>query len=442
MGIPFNEILVGDALEQLKTLPAQSVHCVVTSPPYWGLRDYGVEGQLGLEASPQAYLDRMIPIFRQIRRVLRRDGTLWLNMGDCYATGAGKAEIPGGGPRGERWLGDASRHRDEKRRSTRDGTNCGKNTAIAAMGPMNQPNRMVIPGLKPKDLVGMPWRLALALQADGWWLRQDNIWHKRNVMPESTRDRTTRAHEYLFQLTRAQHYFYDATAIEEPQVEHERTRRLREQSQGLDTVYSLRGDDGSFRHTKPGRSGAVKTVAARHALAVKGTRNKRSVWSIATQPFKEAHFATFPEKLIEPCIMAGTSEKGCCSHCGAPELRKIQPTPEYAELLQGNIGKNHLKSRDEDRKTGREGNGIASHGNVGRGYQTTGWESGCNCRLGRIEPCVVLDPFMGAGTTALVALKLGRRFIGIELNPAYAEIARKRIAPLMATSEGGGASNA
>lgn len=440
VGIPVNEILVGDAAEQLRQLPAQSVHCVVTSPPYWGLRDYGVQGQHGLETTPQEYLDRMVATFRAVRRVLRRDGTLWLNMGDCYATGAGRiGNHPGGGEQGARWRGDVDRNRDEKRRSTRDGSHCGKHTAIAALGPMNQPKRMPIPGLKPKDLVGMPWRLALALQADGWWLRQDNIWAKRNVMPESVRDRTTRSHEYVFQLTRAEHYFYDSFAIEEPQSDHERTRRLKEQSEGLDTIYHLkRHDQLDFKQTKPGRSGAVKTVAARHNLAMKGTRNKRSVWFIGTQPFKDAHFATFPEKLIEPCILAGTSERGCCSLCGTPRVRTVTPTAEYAALLNANLGNNHLKTRAQDMIDGRGGNGIASHGNVGRSYRTTGWTPGCSCGLGGIVPCTVLDPFMGAGTTALVSLKLGRRFIGIELKPEYAQLARRRIAPLLLTTEGGG----
>lgn len=426
MGLPVNEILVGDALEQLRTLPTQSVHCVVTSPPYWGLRDYGVVGQLGLEATPQEFVEKVVAIFREVRRVLRVDGTLWLNLGDCYATGAGMVgDHPGGGEQGARWRGDVDRHRDVKRRAVRDGSHCGIHTAIAAMGPMTQPNRMPIPGLKPKDLVGMPWRVALALQADGWWLRQDNIWAKRNPMPESTRDRTTRAHEYVFHLSKSAEYFYDGVAIEEPQVEHERTRRLKEQAEGLDTVYSLKRDGKEYGQTKPGRSGTVKTVAARHALALKGTRNRRSVWWLGTQPFKEAHFATFPEKLVEPCVMAGTSEKGCCSTCGSPLIRQVKVTHEKTRPngCHGpkTEGRQHIpcgSARYNERLIARR--------------ETVCWVKSCQCELwGGVIPCTVLDPFMGSGTTGLVALKRGRRFIGIELNPDYAAMARRRLAPLM-----------
>ena len=410
MTLPVNEILVGDAAEQLRQLPAQSVHCVMTSPPYFRLRDYGVPGQIGLETSGEEYLARIVEVFRQVRRVLRRDGTVWLNMGDGYVGS---------------WRGG-----DPKKRVTVDQKERLAKLAVKSGSVF---------GLKEKQLIMMPARVALALQADGWWIRQDNIWAKRNVMPESTRDRTTRAHEYLFHLSRSSHYYYDSFAIEEPQSEHERTRRLRQMDKGIETVYSLKRDDPAYGQTAPGRSGGVKTVRARQVLALKGSRNKRSVWSIGTQPFKEAHFATFPEKLVEPCILAGTSEKGCCSMCGAQAVREVRPTREYAELLDANLGKNHLHNRVEDLQVGREGNGIAEHGNIGRMYRTVGWSTGCSCGLGTLVPSIVMDPFAGAGTTCLVAAKLGRRFIGVELKPEYAEIARRRIAPMLGqTADGRG----
>lgn len=434
MGFPYNEILVGDALEQLRALPAQSVHCVVTSPPYWGLRDYGVPHQLGLEPTPDEYVEKMVVIFREVRRILRLDGTLWLNLGDCYATGAGMVgDSPGGGEQGARWLGDVQRHRDERRRTTRDGTHCGKHTAIAARGPMNQPNRMPIPGLKPKDLVGIPWRVAFALQRDGWWIRQDNIWAKRNPMPESVRDRTTRAHEYVFHLSRSENYFYDAVAIEEPQSEAERTYRLRQQARGVETVYKLRKDAEGARapgNASQGAKGCARSAEARQLLALKGTRNRRSVWSIATQACKEAHFATFPEDLVEPCILAGTSDKGCCATCGTPLVRRLKVT--YEKTRPGGChgpktkGRQHVpcgSARYNERLVARR--------------ETVSWQKSCDCELwSGTVPAIVLDPFMGAGTTALVALKRGRRFIGIDINAEYAEIARRRIAPFMPAPAG------
>lgn len=360
-----NEILVGDALERLREIPESSVNCCVTSPPYWGLRNYGVAGQLGLEASPIEYTKKIVEVFDQVRRVLRPDGVLWLNLGDCYATGAGAVgDCPGGGEQGARWRGDIDRIRDDKRgyrgerlangrgdqpaelrkktRSTRDGSHAGKHTAMASMGPMNQPNRMPIAGLKPKDLVGIPWRVAFALQAAGWWLRSDCIWTKPNPMPESTKDRPTRSHEYVFLLSKSQRYYYDYEAVKEPAV----SKKLRKFTDG--------GIDKQRGHSRKhaGFNGRYAETLAKNGVPEK--RNLRSVWPITPQPFHEAHFAVFPEKLAERCILSGAPAGG-----------------------------------------------------------------------------IVLDPFMGAGTVALVSLKLGRRFIGVELNPEYAAIARSRIAPFM-----------
>jgi len=404
-------ILLGDALARLRELPADSVQCIVTSPPYWGLRDYGVEaqvwggdpscahawgaeirlhkggppgggqlegrdqsaretvkdiragafcrcgawrGDLGLEPTPELYVEHVVSVFREARRVLRPDGVLWLNLGDCYATGAGKVgECPGGGSQGERWAGRGSRQPDEngrgepqgRTRALRDGSHAGKHTGIAALGPMTQPNRLPIPGLKPKDLVGVPWMVAFALRADGWWLRADVVWAKPNPMPESVTDRPTKAHEYVFLFSKSERYAYDADAIAEPSVE--------ERAGNAERKY--RADFG----------GAPDDVVRSHqgfSVPWEGSsRNRRSVWTISTQPFSGAHFAVMPEDLAELCVLAG--------------------------------------SRPGD---------------------------------------VVLDPFSGAGTVGVVALKHGRLFTGIELRPEYAALGADRIhddAPLLNVAE-------
>jgi DNA modification methylase len=340
------------------------VQCVVTSPPYWGLRAYGTEpqiwggdpncphewtdatyqrrsndnkgngtckqltnegsiardvpvenafcsrcgawrGELGLEPTPEMFVEHIVQVFREVRRVMRPDATCWVNLGDSYATGAGRVgNCPGGGQQGDNWKGAAT-----------------------------SPNRLPLEGLKPKDLVGIPWRVAFALQADGWWLRSDIIWSKPNPMPESVTDRPTKAHEYLFLLAKSQRYYYDAEAIKEPQCEAtlRHAPRVAIGPKGVDP----RGNNGKA-------SGATNDV---------GGRNKRSVWTVATQSFPEAHFATFPEALVEPCIKAGCPEDG-----------------------------------------------------------------------------IVLDPFAGSGTTLEVAQRLGRIGWGIELNAEYADIAARRLA--------------
>lgn len=270
-------ILVGGALERLRELPDESVHCVVTSPPYWGLRDYGVEGQLGLEPTPDEYVGRLIEVFREVRRVLRSDGTCWLNLGDTYLAG-----MSGGiGPHSE----ITSQRNHEAVRQ-----------AQAAKGGARHRSA---PGLKPKDLVGIPWRVALALQADGWWLRSDVIWHKPSPMPESVRDRPTRAHEYLFLLTKSSDYYFDQQAIAEP---------------------ALTGARGSsFIKGKTGAAGLGR--ASRKARNEARTRNKRSVWrlddveaqdvwTIPQEPYPHSHFATFPKRLVQPCVLAGCPVDG------------------------------------------------------------------------------------------------------------------------------------
>lgn len=260
------EILQGDSREVLAGLPAQSVHTCVTSPPYFGLRDYGHEGQIGLEETPDAYVQRLVEVFRGVRRVLRDDGTLWLNLGDSYYNtrpgSGGKCVLPGAGK-----SMTEGRYHDGKRDFT--GT-----------------------GLKPKDLIGIPWRVAFALQADGWYLRQDIIWHKPNPMPESVRDRCTKAHEYIFLLTKSPRYYFDHEAIKEGAKTNDPRRPYT--SQGAKQL-----DGRAEWKSGERRDGNDFTK-----------RNRRSVWTVTTKPFKGAHFATFPPDLIEPCILAGCPEGG------------------------------------------------------------------------------------------------------------------------------------
>ncbi|WP_426070196.1 DNA-methyltransferase [Janthinobacterium sp. DSP2-3-3] len=346
-------IMIGDVREQLRALPAESVHCIVTSPPYWGLRDYGVDGQIGLEATPAEFIEVMVDVFSEARRVLRADGTCWINMGDSYAS---KPNGPAG----------AGGHK-------------GNNPHVAVRTAHARRSNSIPLGFKHKDLCMMPHRLAIALQDAGWWVRQDIVWSKPNPMPESVRDRCTKSHEYIFLLSKSEKYFYDAEAIKEPaagaadhprnsfgtkdydvpgQKPQKRTARGVGFGHGTDADVRQRGrvmacnkdggrDEQGLRTAARmgGGAGFREDPAARPDM-----RNKRSVWTMATHSFAEAHFATFPPELPENCIRAGCPPGG-----------------------------------------------------------------------------TVLDPFFGAGTTGLVADRLQRDCIGIELNQAYAEIARKRI---------------
>ena len=298
----------GDSLEVLRTLPDASAQCCVTSPPYWGLRDYGHDGQIGLEETPEQYVARLVAVFAEVRRVLADDGVLWLNLGDSYSARAGAQVDNTIDP---------------------DGRNSG-----AWSGKSRKPAQ----GLKPKDLVGIPWRVAFALQADGWYLRSDTIWHKPNPMPESVRDRPTKSHEYVFLMSKSARYFYDQDAIREPDC-------------GRPSGNDFTSRQGAaLHHARPNGDGGAPWVPG------KG-RNARSVWTIPTQPFLGAHFAVMPPALADRCIRAGS-------------------------------------------------------------------------RVGD----TVLDPFSGAGTTGMVARRLRRQYVGIELNPEFADMARNRIdddAPLL-----------
>ncbi len=334
------EIIEGDCREVLKEMPDQSVNCIVTSPPYFGLRDYGVENQMGLEPTPAEFVEALVGVMREARRVLRDDGTLWLNLGDSYA-GAGY-----------------SNH------SKSDGYNAAQKSDGGKQSHLHGT------GLPAKNLIGIPWRVAFALQADGWYLRQDIIWHKPNPMPESVRDRCTKAHEYIFLLSKSPTYYFDNEAIKEPRTSNEDANTFRGGAYVNNATFNnsaggKRRVPGNKTHKQTTAYEAgderLRTKAGFVAYAEReraadptdlGTRNKRDVWTVAPKPFKEAHFATFPPDLIEPCVLAGCPEGG-----------------------------------------------------------------------------TVLDPFFGAGTTGIVCQRTNRACIGIELNPEYYDIASRRLWP-------------
>jgi len=367
------QIYQGNALEKLKQLESESVHCCVTSPPYWALRDYGVEDQIGQEETPEEYVDKLVHVFREVKRVLRDDGTLWLNIGDTYCG-----------------TGNKGGYRDPKYKEGRTGQVVALNNKID--------------GLKPKDLVGIPWMLAFALRADGWWLRSDIIWAKGNPMPESVTDRPTKAHEYIFLLSKSERYFYDAEAIKENSVDPQ-------------------GSAARYKYTFSGRDGLIMPDGKPQQIATKGIRefsskrNKRTVWNITTKPFSEAHFATFPPEIPETCIKAGTSEKGCCPKCGSPWIRVIEKT--------GHINKREPAHVPNNCPTKTDNTGWAPTTRA-----TDKWQPICSCGIEETTSCTVLDPFAGAGTTLWVAEQLGINSIGIEINPEYCEIIRRRMGGL------------
>ena len=423
------DIRQGDVIEQLARLKSEGVkvRTCVTSPPYWGLRDYGtaewrggdaecghnpqradggdradralplgrggmyrdvcgkcgavrVDNQIGLERTPDEYVAKMVQVFRAVRDVLSDDGTLWVNLGDTYHGG-------GGGNYGS-GISVASKHNQHL---------------------TNVRNRVEIEGIKPKDLVGIPWRVAFALQADGWYLRSDIIWHKPNPMPESVRDRPTKSHEYIFLLSKSPRYFYDADAVRENAIQPAHSRKASK-------IDSSRMDAGYDGHrTRVGLS---------QAKDFDGFRNRRSVWTVTTKPYKGAHFATFPPDLIEPCILAGTSAKGQCPKCGKAWERVVERVTNTAQ--RNAAGKNN-ETYQRGRVTPR-GHPLGDFHDLGTVSSTfLGWRATCSCNLDPV-PDLVLDPFGGSGTTAEVALKHGRRAILIELNQSYVELQKQRLA--------------
>lgn len=396
-------IIAGDCIEGMRTLPDASVHCCVTSPPYWGLRDYGHDGQIGLESTPDAYVARMVEVFREVRRVLRDDGTCWVNLGDSYANNGG---ADGG----------------------REDNQCGVGAKTShSKGAGDKQQRRAPYGLKPKDIVGIPWRVAFALQADGWWLRQDIIWHKPNPMPESVRDRCTKAHEYVFLLTKSERYYYDADAVSEA-VACVRGPGNKRPLKGVE-------EDGEKHRT---RAGLHKAAERWREQGPPESRNRRSVWTITTKPYSGAHFAVMPSDLVEPCIKAGCPEQ-CCSVCGSPWVRVVE---------RKRVMRHELPVGDPNYRPGRytsKAGGADEYSNGGGQAfsfsSTKGWAPSCECQRMMCDavmmgdhgvavstiPGTVLDPFAGSGTTLAVAAELGRSGIGCELNPEYIALAERRI---------------
>ena len=312
-GLKTDTIINRDALYALRELPEESVHCCVTSPPYYALRDYGLDMQIGREDTPEQYIDRLTEVFRELRRVLRSDGTLWLNIADTYCG-----------------TGNKGYHADPKNPKGRNGQQIARNNRVS--------------GCKQKDLIGIPWLLAFALRADGWYLRSDIIWQKENPMPESVKDRCARCYEHIFLFSKSQKYFFDYKAISEPIAPATAERLKRGMKGGNKYGKPVPGQPQPQSINRPREHGEIKDAD------INPLRNKRDVWKINTVPFKGGHYAAYPPKLVETCLLAGCPEGG-----------------------------------------------------------------------------IVLDPFMGSGTTGMVAAQMGRHFIGIELNPEYTELAYKRI---------------
>jgi len=433
-----DQVFIGDVLEQLKNIPDGVVQCCVTSPPYYGLRDYFTRswfggnsfcdhdkyiehqtaeiagqgqmettnscskcgawyGQLGLESTPDLYVEHLVKVFREVRRVLRDDGTLWLNLGDSYcSTSTGNMGT----------------------KSNLHGAYTSEVYTKTIREQYTKHSRPRTPkNMKPKDLIGIPWMVAFALRTDGWWLRSDIIWSKGNPMPESVTDRPTKSHEYVFLLTKNQDYFYDQEAIKEPSVSDHPSGNNFVRSSRL----SYTNSDGSYR----GNDQQWDNIG--------GYRNKRTVWTINPKPYKGAHFAVMPEELVSMCIKAGSSEKGCCSKCGAPWER----ITERKKLI-------YIKKTDKNK---RDGGISVEHGfnriGMSRGKYdqwlkenssvAIGWQSSCKCIEASVIPCLILDPFAGSGTTLAVAAKLGRSYMGIELNPQYGKLIEERLRPAIET---------
>lgn len=405
-------ILIDHNIDRMRELPAKSVHCVVTSPPYYGLRAYGTDpqtwgdgwmGELGSEPTPEMFVAHMAEVFAEVWRVLRDDGTCWVNLGDSYASQAGGYSETGS--RGESAVISPKTQSAVQKHKTR-----------------KPPS-----SLKPKDLIGIPWRVAFALQAAGWYLRQDIIWHKPNPMPESVRDRCTKAHEYLFLLTKSERYFFDGDACSE--------KAIGPAGGNTKPNKSYEHDHDPVKHRTKAGLAAAKTRARETGGFAK--RNRRSVWSISTHSYKGAHFATYPPRLVEPCILAGTSAKGCCPHCGKPWARVVEskrvatrPGEDSKVCFPAGwaTGKDHSAMGHQTAENHRKVTGNRDPQRHVSVKVTTGWQQACKCEAHEPVPCTVLDPFGGSGTTAIVAAHHGREWIICELNPQYAMLAEQRIA--------------
>ena len=547
------KIFVGDCREVMRSMEAESVHLAATSPPFYGLRNYQIapslwggdpscdhvwgdpqrsqhansipgpngrggkngygarnveketgpfcvkcgcwRGVLGMEPDFRSYVAHVVEVFREVRRVLRRDGAAFLNLGDSYATGAGAVgDRPGGGEQGSAWAGRPAPGKTSwaGRGIGFRGAHAPDNSGKAAysvpdgLGPMTQPNRMPQPGLKPKDLMLIPSRVAIALQDDGWWVRQDVIWHKPAPMVESVLDRCTKSHEYVFVLAKAEKYFWDAEAIAEPVTQSTMERMSQPNFEQQLGSFRVPGKTNGPIKAAVKRSGNKERKAATERGCPEGTgknqassvpwegltRNKRDVWTINTEPFggefcracrsyfegaalnalrveviekedgsKErrrwcscgehdrwlSHFATWPPALVEVMVKAGSSEKGCCATCGAPWGRTTERVDQgwdgsrYGEAALAAAG--GVKTGGTAKSTLGSGNGKL----VGK-RETVGWAPTCKCeQVYPLERALILDPFGGAGTTAMVADRLQRDAVIVEMNPEYAEMARQRL---------------
>ena len=442
------EIICGDSLEVLRGFSDESVDCCITSPPYFGLRDYCVDGQIGLEETPKAYVQKLMEVFREVKRVLKKEGTLWLNLGDSYSSG-GKM-----------------------------GGDIDLDTGIDVQRGRGRMKEH--PEIKHKDLVGIPWMVAFALRKDGWYLRQDIIWAKPNPMPESVTDRCTKAHEYIFLLSKSPKYYFDNEAVWEPAAESsvkrieyglhqnhpadvgigvppQNTEKMgkrwlrfkeeritnenrpdaiiRDREFGYDSKQKIiramwkepSVSEGSIHvHKRGNKMDKVKddplfATKPQRNMVTGAWRNRRSVWTVTTKPFKEAHFATFPEALIEPMVLAGCP-KEICKKCGKvmEQIRERQ-TPSDWEFrkTKGAVGGSKYTGNKQQIGSGW------SHDLASADFKVVGMTD-CGCSAG-FQGGIVLDPFFGAGTTGVVAKKLGRNYIGIELNKEYCQIAQTRI---------------
>lgn len=487
--LPTFKIHHGHVLDVLRGMESESVHCVVTSPPYWGLRSYSTakqvwggsgecqhvweqtearrlrwvddapnspkqlsnngtsydaeggnlcvtcsawRGEFGSEPTPEMYVVHTVEIFREIRRILRRDGSVWANFGDTYNAG-------------------------------RNGGYAGGKNGVSK--PENAPCQSGVnaPGLKPKDLCMIPARVALALQADGWWLRSKIVWAKPAPMPESVTDRPTRSHEEIFLLTKAERYFYDQNAVRQP-LKQSSIERLQQDVDGQEG--SSRANGGAKSNGKLKAAcfgGRIKSEINDQTRLASGNEwsqdieqgaNLRDVWTINTEGFRDAHFAVFPTEIPRRAILAGTSEKGVCGQCGAPWARVVEKAAGSPVSWNGskfddgknldihpNVGRREEAITETAYPTGSTANRLAllrqqareNGGEYINTIRTSGWQSTCK-HEGDPIPATVLDPFAGSGTTGVVALRHGRNFIGIELNPDYVTMARNRImddAPLL-----------
>lgn len=341
------QLICDDTRVALQRFKDNTFHCCVTSPPYWQLRDYFKDGQIGLEKTPEEYINNLVDIFKEVKRVLRKDGTLWIVIGDTYST--------------------------SKKGNTQDNVNSKSRRKKLHL---QQINKKIPTNIKTKNLIGIPWKLAFALQEDGWYLRCDVIWSKKNPVPDGAKDRPTRNHEYVFLLSKSSKYFYDYYAImDEAKKKNGRSRK-----------FGANIQRGNNRQNQNRRFIDFEK------------KNKRSVWNVSVGRSGGIHFSVFPEKLITPCILAGTSSKGCCPKCKKPWSRIVEKEKYFTE--------------NGEEKVYLDG---------------TNWKSNCNCLISGTENCVVLDPFCGVSTTGVICLKSDRDYVGIDINDEYIKAGREKL---------------